>query len=181
MTIRITVALLMVALLFTMSSPRASADGPDSEGTVSSGYSNTPESSDGILGQLTNLLFSSSQREYTLSPSGCAQHAHYPHRSSHRKPAWIVNSEIESECDSPVPVMYHTAQLWEQRFWGWDRIGNRGVFRGSAVDEGSAYANDECKKNVVETIGEGYVIDVDGQEYQARTKSIQKYNPCNLP
>ena len=52
---------------------------------------------------------------------------------------------------------------------------------GALVDEGSAYANDECKKNVVETTGEGHIIDVDGKEYQARTKSIQMYNPCDLP
>ena len=114
---RIALILVMVGVLFVMNQSDVFADGPDSEGPVSSGYSITATPSDGFLKTLTNLLFSSLQQDYTLSPSGCVQNAHNPHRSSHRKPEWIVNSEVEAECASPVPEMYHTAQLWEQRFW----------------------------------------------------------------
>ena len=58
-----------------------------------------------------------------------------------------MNAEIEAVCDSAVPFMYHTAQLWEKRWWGLDKIGVKGTFTGENRWSGSAYSNDVCKIN----------------------------------
>lgn len=44
----------------------------------------------------------------------------------------------------PVPSMHHSAQLWETRFWGSDRIGEKGTFNDTFVEEGRATGSDRA-------------------------------------
>lgn len=56
-----------------------------------------------------------------LSPAGCRAKADYPHHSSHLP--GTVNFEARVICNrrtSPVTV---AAELWENRWWGWNKIG----------------------------------------------------------
>jgi hypothetical protein len=74
--------------------------------------------------------------------------------------------------------MVHTAQLWETRFWGWDRIGVPGLFSGDHTRQGSAFANDVCHDGTFRVTGSGHVVDVDGRTYFAASESAHVTNPC---
>jgi hypothetical protein len=103
------------------------------------------------------------------SPSGCRQRAHDPHKSHHQ--AGRMNAEVRATCRNPVPRMQHSAQLWETRWWGWDRIGTVGHFNRAGVSRGSAFANDRCRNNNIRVTGSGQITDVDGRTYYASTES----------
>jgi hypothetical protein len=113
-----------------------------------------------------------------LSPSGCIQRADYPHRSTH-KPG-TADGVVTTRCNWHVPEITHTAQMWETRWWGWDRIGTKGVVARFEVASASATAWDWCKKNTVRVSGSGHVIDVDRRWYYASTMSMTVKNPCGL-
>jgi hypothetical protein len=91
-----------------------------------------------------------------------------------------MNGVIRAYCMNVVPRMTHTAQMWETRWWGWDRIGVKGSVNDYYVKAVSAEANDVCKNNTVRVTGSGYVIDVDGHHYYASVESKHVKNPCGL-
>ena len=73
-----------------------------------------------------------------------------------------------------------SAQMWETRWWGWDRIGINQTVTRSWATYALAMANDWCKNNTVRVTGNGYVIDRDGRSYYASTVGASIKNPCNL-
>jgi hypothetical protein len=111
-------------------------------------------------------------------PSGCVQQANNPH-GSHHQPG-RMNAEVRATCGGIVPHMEHTSQLWERRWWGYDRIGVVGSFNRNNVSQGSAFGNDVCRNNYVHATGSGFVTDIDGRNYYASTQSNTIHNPCNL-
>jgi hypothetical protein len=113
-----------------------------------------------------------------VSPSGCIQRADYPHRSSHLP--GTAAGVVTTTCNQYVPEIAFTAQMWETRWWGWDRIGTRGVVARWGVKQISATAWDWCKKNTVRVTASGHVIDVDFRWYYANTESVHVTNPCGL-
>ncbi len=58
-----------------------------------------------------------------------------------------MNGTVIGECPTPVDEMFHYAQIWERRFWGWDRIGVRRVYDGSTIRRGVATASNFRKVN----------------------------------
>jgi hypothetical protein len=113
-----------------------------------------------------------------VSPSGCVQYADHPHYSS--TAVNRVNGKVRAVCNVTVPKMSHSAQLWETRWWGWDRIGINQPYSRLWSKFGRAMANDWCRNNTVRVTGYGYVIDRDGQSYYASTVSGSVKNPCGL-
>jgi hypothetical protein len=114
----------------------------------------------------------------TTSPSGCIQRADYPHKSKHVP--GTADGVVTTTCTQYVPEMAFTAQMWETRWWGWDRIGHKASVARFSVQKLSISAWDYCKKNTVRTTGSGYVIDLDHRTYYASTESIHVKNPCGL-
>jgi hypothetical protein len=114
----------------------------------------------------------------TVSPSGCIQYADNPHYSS--TTPGRVNAKVRAQCSLTVPKMQHSAQLWETRWWGWDRIGIGTPYSKLWSKFGRALANDWCRNNTVRVTGYGYVIDRDGRSYYAATVSVSVKNPCAL-
>lgn len=112
------------------------------------------------------------------SPSGCEQDAHDPHESNHQPGR--MNGEVRATCRNPVPRMAHAAQMWETRWWGWDKIGVKGAFDRRGVRRGSAFGNDTCRKNWVRVTGDGEITDVDTRTYYASTESTHLENACRL-
>ena len=111
-------------------------------------------------------------------PSRCFQLANNVHKSLHF--GWMAG-EVRATCQGLVPHMYHTAQLWQSRWWGGEEIGTRGTFDQAHVEVGSAYGFDtSCIVNWVWDTGNGSVNDVDGATYYAGTEGIHIYNPCRL-
>ena len=157
-----------VALL-TLTAPQvASAAAQATQGAVSdrAGYRPAP-----AAGGVAALI---------VSPSGCVQTADHPHNSFHEPTR--ANGTVRAVCRkySRVPSFWLTAQMWETRWWGWDRIGVRGKVTRAFVASVGTFANDWCKKNTVRVTGDGYVIDVDARKYYASTVSASIKNPCNL-
>jgi hypothetical protein len=114
----------------------------------------------------------------TVSPSRCYMRADWPHASTHQPGR--MNGVIRAFCMNVVPRMTHTAQMWEPRWWGWDRIGVKGYVNNYYVRAVSTEANDVCKKVTIRVTGNGYVIDVDSQHYYASVESKHVTNPCGL-
>jgi hypothetical protein len=114
----------------------------------------------------------------TDSPSGCYQKADDPHDSGHRDGR--MNGVVRTKCTRAVPRMSFTAQMWETRWWGWDRIGIKGSITVYGWSYAKTFGNDWCKNNTVRVTGNGYVIDVDGRTYYASTESAHVKNPCDL-
>ncbi|MDQ1468422.1 MAG: hypothetical protein QOH10_2837 [Actinomycetota bacterium] len=113
-----------------------------------------------------------------VSPSGCVQKADYPHASSHYPGR--MNGVVRATCNTWVPRISHSAQMWETRWWGWDRIGTKGYVNAYNVKTASTEANDKCRRSTIRVTGSGFVIDIDGRSYYASTESIHVKNPCGL-
>jgi hypothetical protein len=112
-------------------------------------------------------------------PSQCVQQANNPHRSDHY--GWM-SAEVTANCRAKVIHMYHTAQLWENRWWGGEKIGVRDTFDKTNVKSGAANAHEVCIANdPIWVTGEGYVVDTDGHTYDAATESNHITNPCSNP
>jgi hypothetical protein len=114
----------------------------------------------------------------TVSPSGCIQRADYPHKSTHVP--GTMNGVVRTVCHVYVRRISESAQMWESRWWGWDRIGIKGFVSDIDSKALSANASDKCRKNTVRVTGSGSVLDVDGRTYYATTESIHAKNPCHL-
>ena len=166
-----TVALLTLAAPHVAGASAAAAPAPERPHGVSerAGYRAAPDP--GAAGPST---VSTSM----VSPSGCIQRADYPHRSTH-KPG-TADGVLRTTCNWHVPEIAQTAQMWETRWWGWDRIGTKGVIARFEIASVASTAWDWCKKNTVRVTGSGHVIDVDRRSYYASTVSISVKNPCNL-
>ena len=113
-----------------------------------------------------------------VSPSLCTQTAQWPHESTHVP--GTMNGGISAKCNRVVPEISLTAQMWETRWWGWDRIGKKGSISAFLYTQAIAYANDKCRNSTIRTTGDGFVIDVDNKPYYASTESIHVKNPCHL-
>jgi hypothetical protein len=114
----------------------------------------------------------------TVSPSGCVQRADYPHKSTHVPKT--MNGVVRTMCRVLVPKISESAQMWESRWWGWDRIGIRGAISDIESRGLSVNASDKCRNNTVRVTGSGSVVDIDGRTYYATTESIHVKNPCHL-
>jgi hypothetical protein len=113
-----------------------------------------------------------------VSPSGCLQRVDHPHQSIHEP--GTADGVVTTSCRVSIPEISHSAQMWETRWWGWDRIGHKGSVRVFNSRSASTTAWDWCKKNTVRVTGNGYVVDIDGRAYYASTESIHVKNPCHL-
>src|SRR5438477_617883 len=90
----------------------------------------------------------------TQGPSHCVQKANNPHRSKHK--GWM-SAEVTASCRAKVTHMYHTAQLWENRWWGGEEIGVPDKFDETNVDSGAANAYADCvTDDPIWVTGEGY-------------------------
>lgn len=79
------------------------------------------------------------------SPSECFGHSDYPHNSSHV--VGTVNGVARSDCEVAVYYLSVKAQLWESRWWGWDRVGVPGSDQRATAQSVSANSWWECRNN----------------------------------
>ena len=88
------------------------------------------------------------------NPANCTTAAHDPHPSSHQPGR--INAEVRQTCPVVVDDISAEAQLWEDRFWGWDRIGEKGFALPKRGTKASAFANAECRVNDIRVTGFGH-------------------------
>lgn len=176
MTIRITIALLMVGMLFMTAAPRAVAEGPDSEESVTSEYT---RERGGIFSPLIELFTSLAQQEViTDSPSGCVMNVDDPH-GSHQQSGYI-HGHVRAQCNNRVPVMTHTATLEKRVLFGWDELlSSTGIFSRTNVQWGRAVASYRCEGGDFRVRGRGTIIDVDQIIYTARAYGRTVDDPCD--
>jgi hypothetical protein len=111
------------------------------------------------------------------SPNGCfGDSKDHPHQSRHN-PA-NMNVISYTKCTWASDIYVH-AQIWESRWWGWDRIGPHGEFGFVIKTEIWTNSAAPCKNNWVR--GTGYHQErFGGKTYVAWTESPHINNPCNL-
>ena len=165
--------MMLVISMITFSSEVSADDGGDGQ---SASYTSQVS---------TSSVRATVQAYPRTSPSGCELIAQNPHKSAwwERRGHLVMHGKATTRCRKGawIPQMSHTAQLWERRIWGFDRIGTRGSYFREWVWSGTAIARAECVNNMTRTTGEGTIVDVDMRTYNAWDSSAHIYNPCNLP
>jgi hypothetical protein len=106
-----------------------------------------------------------------LDPYGCDEVGNNPHASSHVPGA--VNAEVRTTCEFPPVWIQQHAQLWEKRWWGWNKIGQAGD---NEVDNGSVlstFANTTWCHNgmTAQVTGSGRLMADDGHIYTVSSVS----------
>lgn len=115
--------------------------------------------------------------EQAATPSGCKGSLGLPHKSKHV--AGTINSSGKTHCTlGPVPRIYVSAQLWEQRWWGWDRVGNFDSQVRTPGQKVRAFSSWECRKNWFRVTTRHEVTDVDRRDYYINQVSREVWNPC---
>jgi hypothetical protein len=109
-----------------------------------------------------------------LNAEGCEMIAPDPHAASYSAE---VKGEIRTTCSLGAPYNIHqTAQLWQTRWWGWDRIGIKGESYKSDVSLVQDFGRTKCPINsTFRTTGNGEIRDAVGTAYasvESRHKSI---------
>lgn len=87
----------------------------------------------------------------TPSPADCWGQSDYPHHSSHVIPT--INGVAWTKCRYNVDALSVEAQLWERRWWGWDRVGTAGSEANSNRSSIKANSAWTCQNNSFRTTG----------------------------
>ena len=118
--------------------------------------------------QTTYLSGSGTARQPFPSPHLCRGQSNLPHRSTHN-PA-NVNGEARTYCRAgAVPYLWAEAQLWEDRWWGWDKVGTPVARSAANRTTVSAFDATACRNNLWRTTGRHVVTD--GGPYSGETVS----------
>lgn len=106
-----------------------------------------------------------------VDPFGCTLQANYPHVSGHNPGG--INAGIVTQCTSGSPLwILQSAQLWETRFWGWDRIGTPGYGETYQKNYLETYAQANCRPGItLRLTANGRISDYYGHIYDDYTES----------
>ncbi|MDE0493121.1 MAG: hypothetical protein OXH54_04235 [Acidimicrobiaceae bacterium] len=99
------------------------------------------------------------------------------HASTHRPGRMNVTFTVR--CDQEMSTLHVWAQLWEDRWWGWDRIGVKGKSTSYNVTGSTVHANDRCRNNYIRATSGGWGI-LNGTYHQGPAYTEYATNPCNL-
>jgi hypothetical protein len=113
-----------------------------------------------------------------LSPSLCEGASDDPHKSTTSGYEGRINFHARSNCKVIVPRMKTTAQLWQHRWWGWQRFGAKGVIDEANRKSQDTYSNGECRNNTFRGTGYHEVMDTDQRTYKASTESHHQKFRC---
>jgi hypothetical protein len=91
----------------------------------------------------------------------CTVKAHKPHNSHHNPGR--TNGEGRTTCKKSQPKIRVTAQLWEGRWWGWDKIGKKGDVTRHKKKKVSAFSNNKCRNNKHRTTANSWVTFSNGK------------------
>jgi hypothetical protein len=90
------------------------------------------------------------------NPASCSTNAHDPHPSGHV--SGTINAEIRQSCTLTPTSVRAKAQLWENRWWGYDQIGTPGDVTRHGVRSVSAFASAPCRNNSIRVTGTGHYL-----------------------
>ncbi len=125
---------------------------------------------------------SSAQQNSTIQPFvrrglGCDLRLDDIHASRHVP--GNMNVVFTVSCPLSLPELHIEAQLWEVRWWGWDRIGIRGTESRYNASYAQTNASDRCRNNRIRATANGYGIHF-GMRYEGPEQRRYANNPCNL-
>lgn len=109
------------------------------------------------------------------NPAKCVTTANDPHPSGHVPGK--INAEIRQKCPLSVSDISAEAQLWEDRFWGWDKIGSPGFAGPKTGSQISAFAHADCRDNDIRVTGYGH-YSWNGAHVQSVEVSKTKHVDC---
>jgi hypothetical protein len=91
------------------------------------------------------------------------------HETYNGKPA--AKGEVRTQCRYRPAYISKEAQLWEHRWWGFNKVGTRGTInKANPMTKVQIFGRWECRNNVFRTTGDGYIV-VAGNKYYASTES----------
>ena len=90
-----------------------------------------------------------------------------------------MNVTFKVNCNVQLETLHIWAQLWEDRWWGWDRIGVRGSKTRHNVRKATVHANDRCRNNETRATAGGWGI-LNGVYHEGPSRTKYADNPCNL-
>ena len=99
------------------------------------------------------------------------------HASTHHPGS--MNVTLKLKCNFRLQILHIWAQLWEKRFWGWDRIGVRGSQTVYDANRATVHANDECRNNRIRATSGGWAIH-NLVYYSSSGPTKYADNPCSL-
>lgn len=106
-----------------------------------------------------------------VNPANCIQQANNPHVSTTPRENGQVKGEVRTTCAYRIQHLYQTAQLWEKRWWGWDRVGTKGVYdKDFPTTTVQTFGRSSCRNNKMRTTGYGEAK-IAGKIYYAQTES----------
>lgn len=114
-------------------------------------------------------------RDHTTPP--CSGNLGRIHASTHRPGRMNVTFTVR--CNQQMSTLHVWAQLWEDRWWGWDRIGVKGKSTSDNVTKSTVHANDRCRNNYIRATSGGWGI-LNGTYHQGPSYTRYATNPCNL-
>ena len=183
--VKVMLAVFTILSLVVIGSASSLAQEPKPDESNNASYSESSPDNSGDAPQSSGYGPSDSESANTASGAYggsleyCRLRAHHIHESEHKDGR--MNGEVRGTCRPAVRWMWHYAQLWEWRFWGWDRIGRRGIYNHGPTTVGSAYGNDICRDGHIRLEGYGWIQSNNGQIYFAH-HPVWRYatNPCGL-
>ena len=111
------------------------------------------------------------------NPPPCTATLHDIHESHHRPGR--MNVGFTARCRQEISELHIWAQLWEDRIWGWDRIGIKGKLTRSNVRFATVHANDRCRNNSIKATASGHGK-LNGVKYRGFGRTTYADNPCDL-
>jgi len=111
--------------------------------------------------------------QFVVSP--CQLTIDYPHSSGHVR--GTINVEAHTNCNLHVDSIQQTVQLWEKRWWGYDRIGTRGngFVTQSRYLKTNAVAG--CRSNDIIATAAGRAS-IGGKTFSATVQSPKMFISC---
>lgn len=110
------------------------------------------------------------------SPANCIGYSRNPHKST--TIADTIKGLTEFECDYFVTSVRTRAQLWRNRWWGFEKVGKVGDNTNDPakhVQASAKYGN--CENNKWRTEGDHWSVE-DGETYTAHTMKYKDVTNC---
>lgn len=104
------------------------------------------------------------------SPALCNGNAQNPHHSKHQPTT--ISAMVSTDCRAYVPTLIVRGQMWENRWWGFDRIGDPAESAQNNAIIVRAVPSAPCRTNVMRVTGRHESVE-GGRVYSLDTENVQ--------
>lgn len=112
----------------------------------------------------------------SISPNRCRGHSSIPHQSTSFGTYGEMKGFAKTYCENPIPFMEVEAWIWRRRWWGYQKMGDRGYgghYWDMSIGRSGHWAG--CETNMWRTVGRHHVRDIDGRDYALETQHYKDW------